>query len=111
MRGQISNSTNTESTPSAAVVSATESRAKNAIKKRMVKVVVLEGTFPELPTPKMYQTGRGEGGSLKVAAANAIRALLKSPALRSRHITAVKMTMSVGVRTVENENTDNASRN
>lgn len=68
---------------------------------KKVKVVTLEGTFMELPTPRMYQTGRGEGGSLKVAAVNAMRDLLKQPALRARHITAVKITMSVGTRVVE----------
>lgn len=68
---------------------------------KTVKVAVIEGTFPELPTPKMYQVGRGEGGSIKVAAVNAVRDLLKQPALRARRITAVKMTMSVGTKIVE----------
>ena len=72
-------------------------------KPKTVKVVTLEGTFPELPTPKMYQTGKGEGGSLKVAAANAMRDLMRNPALRARRITVVKLTMSVGTRAVESE--------
>ena len=64
----------------------------------ILKVVILEGTFPELPSSKMYATGRGTGSSLKVAAANAIRNLLKQPALKSRRITAAKIVMSVGTK-------------
>ena len=69
----------------------------------ILKVVILEGTFPELPSSKMYATGRGTGSSLKVAAANAIRNLLKQPALKSRRITAAKIVMSVGTKESESK--------
>lgn len=70
---------------------------------KTIKVVTLEGTFPELPTPKMYQQGRGEGGSLKAAFAAAGRDLLKKPGLKARRLTAFTLTVSVGTREVEEQ--------
>ncbi len=72
-------------------------------KTKTIKVVTLEGTFPEMLLKNMYQTGRGEGTNLRVAAANAIRDLLKQPALRGRRLTAAKLTMSIGSRDVVEE--------
>lgn len=72
-------------------------------KPKTIKVVTLEGAFPELMAKNMYQTGRGTGGNLRVAAANAVRDLLKKPALRARRITVAKITMSVGTQEVEQE--------
>jgi hypothetical protein len=66
------------------------------------KVVTIEGTFPELASGKMYQTGRGTGGSMKSAFAAAARDLFKQPALRAKRITMFKATVSVGTRAVEN---------
>ena len=68
---------------------------------KTVKVVVLEGTFPELPSPKMYQQGRGEGSNLKAAFAAAGRDLFKQPGLKSRRLTAFTLTVSVGTKEVE----------
>ena len=73
--------------------------------KKTLKVVTLEGTFPEMLLKNMYQTGRGQGTNLRVAAANAIRDLLKQPALRGRHLSAAKITMSIGTVDVHEEET------
>lgn len=75
---------------------------------KTVKVVTLEGAFPELVSKNMYQQGRGEASNLRAAAANAMRDLLKKPALRGRRITVAKLTMSVGTKDIEQE--DNAIR-
>src|ERR1035438_9335092 len=58
--------------------------------KKLIKVVTFEGTFPELPTPKMYVQGRGEGGSMRSAACSAMRDLMSQPQLKSRRITVAK---------------------
>lgn len=68
---------------------------------KAIKVVTLEGTFPELPSPKMYQQGRGEGGTLKAAFAAAGRDLFKKPGLKARRLSAFTLTVSVGTRTVD----------
>lgn len=70
-------------------------------KPKSVKTCYIEGTFPELVAKNMYQQGRGEGGNIRVAAANAVKDLLKKPALRSRRITSVKMTVAFGFRNIE----------
>jgi hypothetical protein len=75
-------------------------------KPKQLKVVTLEGTFPELPTPKMYQNGRGVGSNIRAAAAAAMRDLLKKPGLRARRITAAKITMSIGTQDVVEETTE-----
>lgn len=80
-------------------------------KPKTQKVVTLEGKFPELLMKNMYQKGRGRGGSLKVAAVNAMRDLLKSPALRGRRLTCATITMSIGTvdvvpERVESDRTD-----
>ena len=72
-------------------------------KPRQLKCVTLEGRFPELFAKVMYQSGRGQGGNLRVAAANAIRDLLKKPALRGRRITMATITMSIGTVDVVEE--------
>jgi hypothetical protein len=72
-------------------------------KPKTIKTCFIEGTFPELLVKNMYQQGRGEGGNIRVAAANAVKDLLKKPALRSRRITSVKMIVSFGFRNVEVE--------
>lgn len=68
---------------------------------KTVRVVTLEATFPELPVPKAYQQGRGEGSSLRAAFAAAGRDLLKKPALKSRRISSFTLVVSVGIREVE----------
>jgi hypothetical protein len=65
------------------------------------KVVTLEGTFMELPSGKMYNTGRGTGGTLKSAFAAAGRDLFANKNLRGRRLTAFKLIVSVGTRVVE----------
>jgi hypothetical protein len=69
-------------------------------KSKTLKVVTLEGMFPELATPRMYQQGRGTGSNIRAAAAAAIRDLMKKPGLRSRRITMAKLTMSIGTQEV-----------
>jgi hypothetical protein len=69
-------------------------------KKKFVKVVTLEGTFPELPSPKMYQNGRGEGSNIKAAFAAAGRDLFRSRQLKGRRLSAFTLTVSVGTREV-----------
>lgn len=68
---------------------------------KTVKVVTLEGTFPEVLVKHMYQQGRGTGSNIRAAAAAAMRDLLKKPGLRGRRITAAKITMSIGTRDAE----------
>jgi hypothetical protein len=70
---------------------------------KTLKVVTLEGTFPECYIKNMYQTGRGQGTNLRAAAANAIRDLLKQPGLRGKRISVAKITMSVGTIDVVEE--------
>lgn len=70
---------------------------------KIVKTCFIEGTFPELLVKNMYQQGRGEGGNIRVAAANAVKDLLKKPALKGRRITAAKMTFAFGFRIVEEQ--------
>ena len=72
-------------------------------KPKTLKVVTLEGRFPELMLKNMYQQGRGQGTNLRVAAANAIRDLLKKPGLRGRRISAATLTMSIGTVDVVEE--------
>lgn len=69
---------------------------------KATKVVTIEGTFPELASGKMYQTGRGTGGSLKSAFAAAARDLFKQQALRGKRLTMFKATVSIGTRVEEN---------
>ena len=66
-----------------------------------LKTVTIEGTFPEVKTGRMYQTGRGRGTNIKAAAANAMRDLLKQPGLKAQRFTACKATISFGTVTVE----------
>ena len=70
---------------------------------KQVKVVTLEGSFPELVVKHMYQQGRGTGSNIRAAACAAMRDLLKKPGLRGRRITSAKITMSIGTRDVVEE--------
>jgi hypothetical protein len=75
---------------------------KNATKRiKYVKTCFVDGVFPELLVKNMNQQGRGEGGNIRVACANAVRDLLKKPALRGRRITAAKFTVAFGSRVVD----------
>ena len=67
---------------------------------KTLKVVTLEGTFPEMLIKSMYQTGRGTGSNIRTAAAAAIKDLLKQPGLKGRRISAAKLTMSIGTQDV-----------
>lgn len=77
---------------------------------KTIKVVTVTGTFPELPASKACQDGRGEGSNIRVAAANAIKDLLKKPALRGRHIKAARLTMAFGFKVVEDDGDSQVSR-
>jgi hypothetical protein len=70
-------------------------------KEKSVKVVTLEGTFPELVVKHVYQQGRGTGSNIRAAAAAAIRDLMSKPGLKARRITSAKLTMSIGTRIVD----------
>jgi hypothetical protein len=48
-------------------------------------------------------SGRGEGGNIRVACANAVKDLLKKPALRGRRITSAKLTVAFGFRVIDTE--------
>jgi hypothetical protein len=75
-------------------------------KPKTVKTAYISGTFPELPAARAYQEGRGEGSNLRVAAANAIKDLLKKPALRSRRLSGAKLTLAFGFKTIQSEDTN-----
>lgn len=70
-------------------------------KQKVVKTCFIQGSFPELLVKNMNQDGRGEGGNIRVACANAVKDLLKKPALRGRRITAAKFTVAFGFRVVD----------
>lgn len=60
-----------------------------------MKIAFIEAAFPELPSPKMYQTGKGEGGTMKVAIRNAISNMLKSRQLAHKRISVIKCTITI----------------
>ena len=60
-----------------------------------MKIALIEAAFPELPSPKMYQSGKGEGGTMKVAIRNAVSNLLKNRVLAHKHISVIKCTITV----------------
>ncbi len=62
---------------------------------KSTKIAFIEASFPELTMPKMYQSGKGEGGTMKVAIRNAVSNLLKSRALAHKRITFIKMTVTI----------------
>ena len=62
---------------------------------KKVKIAFIEAAFPELASPKMYQSGKGEGGTMKVAIRNAISNLLKSRVLARKHISVIKATITI----------------
>lgn len=70
---------------------------------KTVKTCFIESTFPELPASKAYVTGRGEGGSLRIAASRAMSDLMKNKSLRARRLHAAKMTVAFGFRVIEEE--------
>jgi len=68
---------------------------------RTIKTCYIEATFPELPASKAFVAGRGEGGSLRVAATRAMSDLMQNKALRARRLHAAKLTVAFGFRTLE----------
>ena len=70
-------------------------------KLKTVKTCFIEGTFPELPASKAYVTGRGEGGSLRIAASRAMSDLMKNKSLRARRLHAAKLTVAFGFKVVD----------
>jgi hypothetical protein len=67
-------------------------------KPKTTKVVTLEGTFPDCLIKHAYQQGRGEGSSLRIAAARAMTDLMSKPGLRAKHLKSAKIVMSIGTR-------------
>jgi hypothetical protein len=72
-------------------------------KPKTVKVVYLSGQFMELPAAHSYVEGRGEGTNVKIAAQRAIKDLFGKKELRARRITAAKLTLSVGTKTLDTQ--------
>lgn len=72
-------------------------------KPKQLKTCFIEGTFPELPASKAYVTGRGEGGSLRIAASRAMADLMKNKSLKARRLHAAKLTVAFGFKTIESE--------
>lgn len=70
---------------------------------KALKVVTIEAQFPEMKGGACNQRGRGEAGSVKAAAANAMRDLLKQPKLRKKRFSTFTAIVSIGQRTVEEE--------
>lgn len=70
---------------------------------KTLKSVTIEAEFPELRGGKAYQVGRGRGSNLRVAAANAVRDLMKQPGLRAQRFTACRARLSFGTVTVEED--------
>lgn len=69
-----------------------------------MKIAFIEATFPELVTPRMYQSGKGEGGSMKVAIRNAVSNLLKNRKLAHQRISVIQMRIAITEKTeTENE--------
>ena len=62
---------------------------------KVVKIAFIEATFPELVSSKMYQSGKGEGGTMKVAIRNAVSNLLKNRALAHKRISVIKATITI----------------
>lgn len=60
-----------------------------------MKIAFIEARFPEMPSPKMYQSGKGEGGTMKVAIRNAVSNLLKNRALAHKRISTITMAVTV----------------
>ena len=68
---------------------------------KLIRVITIEAVFPELKTGAMYQTGRGEGSTVRSAFAAAGRDLLKQKKLKAKRFTMFKATVSIGTRKAE----------
>jgi hypothetical protein len=68
---------------------------------KAIRVVTIDATFPELKTGAMYQTGRGEGSTVRAAFAAAGRDLFKQKKLKAKRFTMFKATVSIGTRPTE----------
>jgi hypothetical protein len=64
-----------------------------------MKVAFIEANFPELTVPKARQSGKGEGGTMKVAIRNAVSKLLKNRALAHKRISVISMTCTITEKT------------
>ena len=60
-----------------------------------MKRVLIEASFPELSSGRMYATGKGEASCLKPAISRAVAAVLKNPAIRGKRIHSIKMIVSI----------------
>jgi hypothetical protein len=65
-------------------------------KGQKTRTVRIEANFPELPGGIANQTGTGKGSSVRVAAAKAFAALLKSPKLKRKHYTELRAVITIG---------------
>lgn len=60
-----------------------------------MKIAFIEAFFPELTGGKINQSGKGEGGTMKVAIRNAVSDLLKNRALAHKRISVIKCTITI----------------
>lgn len=63
---------------------------------KIIKAVTVSALFPELKGGKASQQGRGRGSTLRVAAANAMRDMLKQKGLRQQRFSHFSATFTVG---------------
>lgn len=72
-------------------------------KVKILKVVTLDATFPELKSGAMYQRGKGKASTVRAAAARALGDLLKQPKVKGKRFSTIKITMAIGQELVEEE--------
>lgn len=53
-----------------------------------MKIAFVEATLPELPSPKMYQSGRGEGANAKAAISRAMGEVLRK--IKGKRISVIQ---------------------
>jgi hypothetical protein len=67
-----------------------------------MKIAFIEALFPELTVPNVHQSGKGVGGTMKVAIRNAVSNLLKNRALAHKRISVIKCMITITEK-AENE--------
>ena len=61
-----------------------------------MKLVTVEGTFPELKGGYMYQTARSKAGTVPVGVKLALAEIMKRHGVKRHRIKAFKLVVSVG---------------
>jgi hypothetical protein len=62
----------------------------------MAKIAFVEGTFPELPSSRMYHSGRGEGANAKAAISRAMGDMLKK--IKGKRISIIKAQITLTIK-------------